>query len=136
MVDFTVKSQFFRFSIVGGVGFFVDGFFLVMLTMLDWNLLMARLGSFACAVSVTWYFNRMWTFNRTGVHKPPIVNQYFYYITVQLFGAGINLGVFFLVIYWFPIISKQPLIALVVGSSVALFFNYFAAKKIVYNKMA
>jgi putative flippase GtrA len=130
-----LNAQFFHFAVVGAVGFFVDGLLLVLLIALDWSLLLARLGSFACAVSITWYFNRVWTFNKTGVAKARFVKQYGYYLTAQLIGAGINFGTFFLVIHWFPVISSEPLIALAVGSSVAMCFNYVLAKKVVYAKV-
>ena len=135
MVGVILNSQFFRFAVVGAGGFFVDGLLLVLLITLDWSLLLARLGSFACAVSIAWYFNRIWTFNKTGVAKARVVKQYGYYLTAQLIGAGINFGTFFLVIHWFPFLSSEPLIALTVGSSVAMCFNYVLAKKIVYAEV-
>jgi putative flippase GtrA len=135
VVRVILNSPFFRFGVVGAVGFFVDGLLLVLLIALDWSLFLARLGSFACAVSITWYFNRVWTFNKTGVAKARFVKQYGYYLTAQLIGAGINFGTFFLVIHWFPVISSEPLIALAVGSSVAMCFNYVLAKKVVYAKV-
>ena len=135
MVGVILNSQFFRFAVVGTIGFLVDGLLLVLLITLDWSLLLARLGSFACAVSIAWYFNRIWTFYKMGAAKARVVKQYGYYFTVQLIGAGINFGTFFLIIYWFPFLRSEPLIPLAIGSLVAMSFNYVLAKKVVYPEV-
>ena len=132
MFNTILHWQFTKFAIVGTFGFFVDALTLVWLLEINWTLFPARMASFACAVSVTWYLNRMWTFNQAGVDKSTVV-QYGIYIIVQVIGAGINIGIFFLVIYWFPITGSQPLIPLAVGSLVAMGINYVLAKKIVYT---
>jgi putative flippase GtrA len=133
MLNTILHWQFTKFAMVGSVGFFLDALTLVWLLEINWTLFPARMASFACAASVTWYLNRMWTFNQIVVHKSTVVQQYGYYLTVQVIGAGINIGTFFLVIYWFPITGVQPLIPLVVGSLVAMGFNYVLAKKVVYT---
>ena len=133
MLNTILHWQFTKFAMVGSVGFFVDALTLVWLLEINWALFPARMASFACAVSVTWYLNRMWTFNQVGVVKLTVVQQYGYYLTVQVIGAGINIGTFFLVIYWIPMTGSQPLIPLAVGSSLAMGFNYVLAKKVVYT---
>jgi putative flippase GtrA len=132
MLNIILNWQFTRFAMVGTVGFFVDGLTLLWLLEIDRALFPARMASFTCAVSVTWYLNRMWTFNQAGVDKSTVV-QYGIYIIVQVIGAGINIGTFFLVIYWFPMAGRQPLIPLAMGSLVAMGFNYLLAKKVVYK---
>lgn len=133
MLNIILNWQFTRFTIVGAVGFFVDGLTLLWLLEINWALFPARMASFACAVSVTWYLNRIWTFNQSRVVTSTVVQQYGYYLTVQVIGAGINIGTFFVVIYWFPITGSQPLIPLALGSLVAMGFNYVLAKKVVYS---
>ena len=132
MLNIILNWQFTRFTMVGAVGFFVDGLTLLWLLEINWALFPARMASFACAVSVTWYLNRIWTFNQSRVVKSTVVQQYGYYLTVQVIGAGINIGTFFVVIYWFPMTGSQPLIPLALGSLVAMGFNYVLAKKVVY----
>ena len=133
MLNIILNWQFTRFAMVGAVGFFVDGLTLLWLIEINWALFPARLASFACAVSVTWYLNRMWTFNQSRIVTSTVVQQYGYYLTVQVIGAGINIGTFFLVIYWIPMTGSQPLIPLAVGSLLAMGFNYVLAKKVVYT---
>jgi putative flippase GtrA len=134
MLNTILNCQFTKFAIVGAGGLFVDGLVLVLLIGMNWTLFQARIGSFAIAVSVTWFLNRKWTFNRSGLDKPAIVQQYTYYLMVQAIGAGINIGIFFLVIYWSPMAQAEPLVALAAGSLIAMGFNYVLAKKIVYTK--
>ena len=133
MFNTILHWQFTKFAMVGAFGFFVDALTLVWLLEINWTLFPARMASFACAVSVTWYLNRLWTFNQPGLVKSTVVQQYGYYLTVQVIGAGINIGTFFLVIYWIPMTGSQPLIPLAVGSSLAMGFNYVLAKKVVYT---
>ena len=133
MLNAILNSQFTKFAMVGTVGFLVDSLTLLWLLEIHWVLFPARIASFACAVSVTWYLNRTWTFNQSGVVKPTLAQQYGYYLTVQVIGAGVNIGTFFWVIYYFPMTSSQPLIPLAVGSLVAMVFNYTLAKKVVYK---
>lgn len=130
MTNSLVTSPFLRFVIVGAAGFFVDGLILLLLISIDWSLLLARLGSFSCAVSVTWYCNRMWTFNKKDVEKARAAQQYGYYVTTQLLGAGINIAVFFLFINYVPVIADQPLIPLAAGSLAAMCSNYVLAKSL------
>ena len=133
MLNTILNWQFTKFFIVGTFGFLVDALTLVWLLEINWPIFPARMASFASAVSVTWYLNRMWTFNQPALVKSTLVQQYGYYLTIQVIGAGINIGIFFLVIYWFPKAGSQPLIPLALGSLVAMGFNYVLAKKVVYK---
>ena len=132
MFNTIMHWQFTKFAMVGAVGFFLDALTLLWLLEINWALFPARMASFACAVSATWYLNRVWTFKKSRVDKPKVVQQYGYYLMVQAIGAAINIGSFFLVIYWFPITRAEPLFALAIGSLVAMCFNYVLAKNVVY----
>lgn len=134
MLNTILNWQFSKFAMVGSIGFFVDALSLVWLLEINWSLFPARMASFACAVSATWYLNRIWTFKQYRVDTSKVVQQYGSYLTVQAIGAGINIGSFFLVIYWFPMARAEPLFALAVGSLVAMGFNYVLAKNVVYTK--
>ena len=134
MLNNILHWQFTKFAMVGTVGFFVDALMLVWLLEINLALFPARMASFSCAVSATWHLNRTWTFKHSGLDKSTVVRQYGYYLTVQAIGAGINIGSFFLIIYWFPMARAEPLLALVVGSLAAMGFNYVLAKKVVYTK--
>jgi putative flippase GtrA/ubiquinone/menaquinone biosynthesis C-methylase UbiE len=121
---------FTRFALVGGLGFLVDASVLTLLVNgLDKNHLSARAVSFALAVTVTWLANRHWTFEPTQ-HRG---KEYAGYITTQIVGAVINLGIYVVLIALFPDLAKTPVIPLACGALVALIFNFFAARRFVFQ---
>jgi hypothetical protein len=64
------RDRFARFSVIGSLGFLVDaGVLQLLITMTDLGPLLARIGSFAIAVLVTFALNRYWTF--FGSHRRP-----------------------------------------------------------------
>jgi putative flippase GtrA len=121
------------FAVVGGIGFLVDAAVLtLMVNGLGWGPYSARLLSFAVAVTVTWYLNRRWTFaSHASVRKKA---EYARYFTVQSAGALLNLGIYGLCLETYPLMAAYPVLALAIGSAVALFFNFFAAKYLVFTQ--
>lgn len=125
------RREFLQFIVVGGVGFLVDGGLLSILMHYGWNILPARFCSFSLAVSTTWLLNRFWTFNSTntiGIHKELI-----YYYGAQIFGALINLSIFFAAISFYPHLRNMPLIPFAFGSAAALVFNYLTSKLFIFK---
>jgi len=119
-----------RFALVGGLGFLVDASVLTLLVNgLDKNHFSARAVSFALAVTVTWLANRRWTFEPTE-HRG---KEYAGYITTQIIGAVINLGIYVLLIQLLPQLAKLPVIPLACGALVALIFNFFTARRFVFQ---
>ena len=58
-----IGNSFFRFCLVGGVGFVADA--IVLLTLIygfRLHPLLSRIGSFSIAVALTFQLNRFWTF--------------------------------------------------------------------------
>lgn len=117
---------------MGTIGFLIDATILtVLVTGYDWQHYSARLVSFACAVSVTWYLNRRWTFNRRAT--PNKKKEYAAYLMIQSVGAMINYGVFIALVATNIMFAQIPAIPLAFGSLVALVFNFSAARAIVYT---
>ena len=120
-------KQFSRFLVIGGLGFLVDAGVLFVLVSLGWDAYIARLFSFAVAVTVTWWGNRNWTFQDSrpqSAHK-----EYSSYLLVQTSGAAVNYGVYVLVLSCFAHeTAVNALIALACGSAVALLVNFFGAR--------
>src|SRR5262245_32193182 len=88
IVEPTMK-QFRRFGTVGILGFCIDGGILLFLVQFGSNPNVARLVSFAIAVSITWYLNRAWTFV-TPRYDSNRGKQYLVYLGVQIAGALTN----------------------------------------------
>src|SRR5471030_1869876 len=91
------------FGLVGSVGFAVDAGVLTLLSSkMGVNVYLARLCSFTVAVFITWMLNRKWVFKADGPRTTTKTNEYLGYLSVQIVGALINLGIFSLAIFYFP----------------------------------
>lgn len=125
--------QLVRFAVVGGAGFIVDASVLTSLvkfTVMD--LYSSRAISFILAVSVTWYLNRVWTF-KTAKNKRQGA-EYARHILVQVIGALINLSVYVYCIESVEQMARYPVFPLAIGALIALVFNYFFSRKLVFIK--
>ncbi|SLN53946.1 GtrA-like protein [Roseovarius albus] len=120
-----------RFLVIGSLGFIVDASVLLVLILCGGDAYVSRLISFAAAVIVTWWGNRTWTF-RERVDQPKYKELSAYFL-VQTCGAGINYGIYALVLFWIGTSPLQVLVALACGSVTALFFNFFGAKNAVFH---
>ena len=127
-------ARFLAFAVVGSIGFVVDtGVLLLAVQVLGVAPLAARLMSFVCAASATYWLNRRYTFaaaaGATGA-------RWLRYLLAAAVGAGINIGVFYL---WISVAGVQPLqlvAASAAGALVAMTFNYFVAKTLVFAAAA
>ncbi|HVJ28948.1 MAG TPA: GtrA family protein [Gammaproteobacteria bacterium] len=123
-------GRFPSFVVVGSLGFIIDATVLSLLVHVwDWHPYAARALSFPPAVTVTWFCNRRWVFSRT----PDPAREYGAYFSVQAVGAGINFGVYALLLALVPTLERVPLVPLVAGSALALVFNYSAARRWVFG---
>jgi len=121
-----------RFALVGGLGFVVDASVLTLLVNgFGQDHFTARAISFSLAVTATWLANRRWTFEPTG-HRG---KEYAGYLSTQVVGAIINLGIYVLLIQLLPNLAKTPVIPLACGAFVALLFNFASARWLVYSKV-
>ena len=121
-------KKIFSFGIVGGVGFAVDAGVLTLLSSkMDVNVYLARLCSFTIAVFVTWMLNRKWVFKADVPRTTTKTNEYLSYLSVQIVGALINLGIFSLAIFYFHGLKTYPVIPLAFGSAGGMFFNFIGA---------
>lgn len=138
MTDTHSQKRFFdwpiaRFLVIGGIGFFVDAGVLLLLMLWGGDAYISRLISFAAAVIVTWWGNRTWTFN-DRIDQPKH-KEFSAYLLVQSCGAGINYGIYALVLSILGTTPLQALIALASGSVIALFFNFYGARNAVFQTM-
>lgn len=123
----------FSFTFVGGIGFMADASVLTLLVNgLNWGPYRARLCSFAVAVTLTWYLNRHWTFASQARNNKKI--EYARYLTVQSIGALLNLGIYSICLETFPVMVTYPVLALAIGSGIALFFNFYASRYFVFRQ--
>jgi putative flippase GtrA len=127
-----VPVGFPAFVVVGGIGFVVDATILAVLVHgYGWGDYTARLVSFAVAVTVTWYLNRKYVFAADRTARKH--SEYTRYLLVQGIGMLINFLVYSLCIASNELMDRWPVLALAVGSAVALFFNYAGSRMFVFT---
>lgn len=127
-----VPVGFPAFVVVGGIGFVVDATILAVLVHgYGWGDYTARLVSFAVAVTVTWYLNRKYVFAAGQTARKH--SEYTRYLLVQGTGMLINFLVYSLCIASNDLMDRWPVLALAVGSAVALFFNYAGSRIFVFT---
>jgi putative flippase GtrA len=120
------------FVVVGTVGFAVDATILAILVHeYGWGHYTARVVSFAVAVTVTWLLNRRFVFASARTINRR--SEYTRYLTVQGMGMAINFLTYSLCIATNQMMDRWPVIALAVGSIVALLFNYVGARMFVFT---
>ena len=121
-----------EFVVVGGIGFVVDAAILTTLIhQFEVDPYLARVFSFAGAVTVTWLLNRIWTFARTmTAHKS---SEYTRYIMVQTCGWVINFSVYAACVATVAIMGDYPILALAAGSITAATFNFLGARHFVFT---
>lgn len=115
------------FLVVGTIGFSVDAVALALLTHgAGLGPYLARALSFMVAVSATYALNRAWSFRaRASKRRGP---EYGRYLAVQIGGVAINFACFALCIELWPVFAANPVLALAVGSIVAMAWNYAGAR--------
>jgi putative flippase GtrA len=126
-----LNRELVSFILVGGTGFLMDaGCLILLFHVLEFGHYSSRLVAFAVAVTVTWILNRTYTFQAT---KPRNIHtEYVKYFSTQTIGALINLGIYALCLAASPVMRDLPVLALGVGSVIAMVFNYFAMKFYVF----
>ncbi len=122
-----------RFGLVGCVGFVADtAVLLVVAQGLSVAPLPARVVSFLCAATLTFWLNRRYTFRASGAAGA----QWLRYVLATGVGALINIGTYWL---WISFAGAQP-VQLVAGSAlgslVAMVFNYLVSRALVFRAPA
>ncbi len=124
--------QFFRFGIVGFVGFIVDWAMLhVGMDLIGLDPVAAGLFSFPFAVTATWIGNRVYTFKDA---KPmSCAEQFTKFAIVCAVGLGFNRGTYSTLVTFVPLVHDFPVLGLLAGTAAGMFFNFFASKKHVFG---
>lgn len=118
-----------RFLVVGAVGFLADAGMLALLTAwLGIGPLLARIGSIAFALGVTWMLNRHVTF---GPSRRAIALEGARYGGVGIGTSLINYSVYSGLMLAIP--ALPPVAALAVASVAAMALSYLGYSRLVFN---
>jgi putative flippase GtrA len=112
------------FAVSGATAFTVDAVVLALLTYVAGiHPIAARPVAISLAMVAGWLMHRTYTF---AVPAPPSLLEFLRYAGVAWSAAAVNYGVFVAVVLAFP--DVEPLVALVVSSSVAMVFSYLGMR--------
>lgn len=127
------QRELLGFVVVGGLGFGVDaGTFALLFHGFELGPYTARIWAFVIAVVTTWILNRTFTFqvkDHSRLHA-----EFVTYLVAQGVGAGINFGVFAACLEFSALMRQVPLLALMVGSLIAMVVNFAAMKWVVFKE--
>ncbi len=121
-----------RFSLVGGIGFVVDGGLLQWLVSgFEWGPIAARAVSFPAAVLATWWLHRGFTFPE---HGASLLRSLGRYLAVSLLGTGVNFGLYTGLVLAFAAMAAQPIVPFAIASMAALAFNYLGSRHFAFRR--
>ena len=128
-----MSAQFFRFCIVGTVGFVIDaGSLWVLIDFAGLGLLWGRVLSYLIAATVTWILHRHFTFPQG--RNAPHGSQWVRFVAVNGAGAGINYGIYAVLVLNIGLFAHWPVLAVAAGSVAALAFNFLASRRFVFRE--
>jgi len=135
------RATFFRFACVGFSIALIDAALLYLLKDLPgFNAYIARIFSYAAAMSAGYVLNRYFTFHHIERGRV-LFDELVRFFSVHALGGVLNFGVFSLVIFlagqadltrfWNAV---MPLIGVWVGGLVGMTFNFLFSSKFVFNE--
>jgi putative flippase GtrA len=125
-------NRFFRFCVVGTIGFAVDaGVLQVLVFVLGANPYLARIASFLAAASVTWLLNRKYTF---AVAHGATRGEWARYTAFMVLGAALNYGAFALALATSETVRLHPWIGVAIGSIAGLGANFLSSALFVFKR--
>jgi len=123
--------EFFRFGVVGTIGFMVDTAVLYAGLALGLGLYGGRALSYLVAASTTWALNRIWTFRGRG--SGPAHRQWVLFLVVNLIGFAMNYGTYAALISWVPIANAYPVLGVAAGAIAGMAGNFILSRRLVFQ---
>jgi putative flippase GtrA len=125
-------KQFFRFCLVGALGFVTDfGVLYLGVKVVGLGTVVGRILSFIVAATVTWKANRHFTFVQQGRGS---MREWLQYLLLTSVGGGINVVVYQIWLWFTDHSTLNLFLAVAAGSAVALLFNFAISKRMVFSK--
>jgi len=125
--------QFFKFGLVGIIGYVVDVAVLAFcMRVFGMGPYTGRIFSFLAGASTTWICNRLFTFRGQGRDDHAGV-QWAKFVIVCTGGFALNYGTYALLVATSPLVREYLPLGVAAGSLAGMFFNFFAAKRLVFR---
>ena len=123
------QAQFFKFAVVGVIGFLADTAIVYALRAAC-GLYIAGLISYGIVATLNWALNRAWTFRDASSGRAHA--QWARYMLLNLFGLIVNRGTYAALIASFAVARAQPVCAVAAGAVAGMMINFVASKKLVF----
>ncbi len=127
----SIPRTVLAFGAVGTVGFLVDTAVLYLLRGLL-GLYAARLVSFLCAASVTWFLNRHLTFAERRSPYAPSTEMAFY-ILLMVVGGVVNYGIYAWLVSSSPAVAQAPVLGVAAGSLAGMAVNLTTSRFLLFR---
>ena len=127
----TTRQSFLRFALVGVAGFIVDASVLILALSLGADFYTGRLCSFFCAVTATWYMNRIYTF---ASRDPRLLREWGHFVSANALGGLINYATYALLVTTVGLFASHPIAAVGVGSIAGLMWNFLVSHHLVFTE--
>lgn len=128
-----LRRQIAWFALGGVVGFLVDaGIVHVLMHRAGWNPYAARVVSFLVAASVTWGWNRTFTFAHRRHLRAGA--EWSRWVAVMGAGAILNYAVYAVLVACVETVHQWPVLGVAAGSAMAAVVNFRAARAVVFRK--
>lgn len=125
-------GQFFRFVIVGAIGFVIDAGLLRLMLTLGLGYYSGRVVSFLAAASVTWILNRSFTFRRESPHRIHPAGEWLAYLGLMVIGGAVNYGTYAAAVALSDVVRALPELGVALGSVAGLAINFWTAKTMLF----
>ncbi len=127
-----IHREFFRFALVGTLGFAIDGGLVqALVSMAQADPYLARVASFLAAVTTTWMLHRRYTFPASAGRRAG--SQWSLYMMTSIIGALVNVGVYTGCLLTWQFFRIYPILAVAMGTLPALAINFTASRQIVFR---
>ena len=124
--------QFFKLGLVGVVGYIVDIAVLAFcMHAFGMGPYTGRIFSFLAGASTTWICNRLFTFRGQGSGRAG--TQWAKFVAVCAGGFALNYGTYAFLVATVPLVRAYLPLGVAAGSLAGMFFNFFAAKRLVFR---
>jgi putative flippase GtrA len=126
------KKELLFFGIAGVFGYLVDAGVTTILHSLVGPYL-ARIPAFMGAATITWVFNRRFTFAATDKRHQSLLKEYLHYLSLMLLGLVVNYIVYAVSITLVGNSKYSILICVAFGSLAGMVVNFINAKRYLYR---
>lgn len=127
----SVRREALLFAVGGVLGFAVDaGIVQALVRGAGWNPYLARVLSFLAAATVTWIWNRRYTFAQRRSHRARA--EWLRWMALMSVGALINYGIYAALVAFWPLVREWPWLGVAAGSGAAALVNFCAARSLVF----